>query len=284
MRPNSTPLNRLLDEFAELRCPGLSSCASRSMYCRDGTSNSSSGTTCQRRKNEKSPVARSTDARTSTSSWKRFLVADAERELERAENGVPCRRSSRAPAHPPATDISRLIPNSSTARFRCRAPAAPCPDSRDRATRTLPSTSSSILSGTRLPQHPHEISLSLDRHAHLDACLVAGEAHEILLFPERPIEPRRRHLQPVVVDVLDREHAAQMVAHPGAVLDVDAARLVDVTHAAAPPCRTARHRRARNRAPDSVVSSNRSKSVVNSCATNKKWANRPSFFIQSLEV
>src|SRR6267378_3526853 len=79
------------------------------------------------------------------------------------------------------------------------------------------------LSSARLPQHPHEVPLPFDRHTQLDASLVAGEADEILFFPQQPIEPRRGNLEAVVIDILHRKNAAQMAAHLGAILDVDAA-------------------------------------------------------------
>ena len=84
------------------------------------------------------------------------------------------------------------------------------------------------LAGAGLPQHPYKIPLPFDRHSQLDASLLSGEAHKILFFPEQPVEPRRRNLQTAIIDILDRQHAAQMVAHLRAILDVDTAGLVDV--------------------------------------------------------
>src|SRR5438128_12622548 len=56
---------------------GYCFCASENAICWDGFSTASSDTTCQRRKDSKSPVLRSIATRTSTSSLKRFFVAEA---------------------------------------------------------------------------------------------------------------------------------------------------------------------------------------------------------------
>ena len=46
------------------------------------------------------------------------------------------------------------------------------------------------------------------RRASLSSASSPVEAHEIRRLPERPVESRRRHLEPVEVDVLDREQIA----------------------------------------------------------------------------
>ena len=52
---------------------------------------------------------------------------------------------------------------------------------------------------------------------------VAGEAFEVGHRAHRAIEPRRRDLEPFVVDVLDRQHMRQLMADGGAVFDGDRA-------------------------------------------------------------
>src|SRR2546429_3364941 len=47
------------------------------------------------------------------------------------------------------------------------------------------------------------------------------------LFRSRPVQARRGHFQPLVVHPFDRQQARQVPAHGGAILEVDAARLVD---------------------------------------------------------
>lgn len=49
---------------------------------------------------------------------------------------------------------------------------------------------------------------------------MTDEALEIGYFLERAIEPRRRHLEPVVIDVFHFEHVCQLMADPFAVIDV----------------------------------------------------------------
>ena len=57
--------------------------------------------------------------------------------------------------------------------------------------------------------------------------LLAREPQEIRRLPQRPVEPGRRHFQPVEIDVLDREQPRQLAADPRAILDAHALRLVD---------------------------------------------------------
>ena len=71
--------------------------------------------------------------------------------------------------------------------------------------------------------HTHEIALIADRQRKADLRLLAGKAFEVGQLLERAIEAGRGHLEPVVVDVLDLEHALQLVAYGGAIVDRDAA-------------------------------------------------------------
>src|SRR4051812_26602946 len=84
----------------------------------------------------------------------------------------------------------------------------------------------SPLGGT--PQYPHVLPLAaFARRTHSHLGLLAGEALEVARLAQRPVEPRRRHLQPVVVHAFDLEYPAEMPAHCGAILEADAAGLVD---------------------------------------------------------
>jgi hypothetical protein len=52
---------------------------------------------------------------------------------------------------------------------------------------------------------------------------LADEPLEILLVAQRAVDARRRHFQPLVVDLLDFQRVLQLARDPLAVLDVDAA-------------------------------------------------------------
>ena len=56
---------------------------------------------------------------------------------------------------------------------------------------------------------------------------LSGEARVIGQFLDGTIEPRRRNLEPFEIDILHREEPRQVIRYPRAILDVDAARLVD---------------------------------------------------------
>src|SRR5437870_9035362 len=77
-------------------------------------------------------------------------------------------------------------------------------------------------------QHPHEpASSGRIRRTHPHVGLVPGETRKIACLAQRPVETRGRHFQPLVLDAFDLEHAAQLPAYRRAVLDIDAAVLVD---------------------------------------------------------
>ena len=71
----------------------------------------------------------------------------------------------------------------------------------------------------------------------LTSALLAGEAREIRPLPQRPIEPGGRHLEPLVVHAFDLQHSRELTAYRRAVLDIDAARLVDEKAQHPPPIR-----------------------------------------------
>src|SRR4051794_28917545 len=71
---------------------------------------------------------------------------------------------------------------------------------------------------------PREVLLAVHRRLHDHLRAAAGEPAELLGSPERPIQPRRRHLEGVsaVERILDVENRAHLAAHHRAVLDADA--------------------------------------------------------------
>src|SRR5260221_3679367 len=80
----------------------------------------------------------------------------------------------------------------------------------------------------RAPQHADVLlAPAFARGAHPHLGLLAGEALEIARLAQGPVEPRRRHFQPVVVHAFDLEYPAQLPAYRGAILDPDTAGLVD---------------------------------------------------------
>src|SRR5262249_3052565 len=66
-----------------------------------------------------------------------------------------------------------------------------------------------------------------DRLAPLELSFLAPKADIIRLLLERPIQPRRRDFQPLVSYTFYRKEVREMIAHARAVLDIDAAGLVD---------------------------------------------------------
>ena len=84
-------------------------------------------------------------------------------------------------------------------------------------------TTSSSSPAQRALQPPRAV----DRLAQRQLYVLPGEPGVVRRLLQRPVEPRRAHLEPLVVDVLDREQPRQVTAHARAILDVDAFRLVD---------------------------------------------------------
>src|SRR5258706_13384229 len=77
-------------------------------------------------------------------------------------------------------------------------------------------------------QHPHEPAPpGRIRRAHPHVGLVTGKARKIAALAQWPVQTRGRHFEPVVLDTLDLQHPAQLPAYRRAVLDIDAAGLVD---------------------------------------------------------
>src|SRR5206468_1647650 len=74
---------------------------------------------------------------------------------------------------------------------------------------------------------PFDALRAVDRRRERQLRFLSGEAREIGELGERPVQPRRRYLESVEIDVLDGEEPRQMIRNPGAILDVDAFRLVD---------------------------------------------------------
>src|SRR5262245_29854317 len=123
--------------------------------------------------------------RTSTSSRKRFLVAEAS-ACSRAPKTTFLSTFFSRPSASTNKRISRLI------RF------LQISDVGDEARRfnvgeierqDLPVHLEPDLACARFPQHPRKITLPLHRHAQLQARLLAGETHEIPFLPERSVEP-----------------------------------------------------------------------------------------------
>src|SRR5882672_6590259 len=80
----------------------------------------------------------------------------------------------------------------------------------------------------RAPQHTDVLlSPAFARGAHPHLGLLAGEALEVACLAQGPVEPRRRHLQPVVVQTFDLEYPAELPTYRGAILHADATGLVD---------------------------------------------------------
>src|SRR5690606_28707518 len=72
-------------------------------------------------------------------------------------------------------------------------------------------------------------------HAHFRP--LPGEPGEVGLLAQGPIEPRRGDLEPLVVDPLDGQHPLELPRQGGAIVEVDAPRLVDEHAQQAPAVR-----------------------------------------------
>ena len=106
-----------------------------------------------------------------------------------------------------------------------RAGRARCPR---RESKAFPSACSSRTTSSSTPRNvpfsrraPSIGSRSVSLH------FLPGEAGVVRRLLQRPVEPRRAHFEPLVVDVLDGEQTRQMTADARTVLDVDTRRLVD---------------------------------------------------------
>src|SRR5438067_9722250 len=231
MRPNSTFGSRSSMTSSTLASALPLSCASSTeSICARFHSGVSSGRTFQRRKVSYDPVFLSTATRTSMSSVYFFLVAEASaissapKTMSRGTFFSRARTStsitsSRFPAitvvfaaklpsqfgnEPRALDVAELELHRPALQFKVDARAFGAAQHADE------------------PSAPRRI-----RRTHLHVRLVAGEAHEIGELLERPVKAGRRDLQPLVVHAFDFEHPRELAAHRRAVLDIDAARLVD---------------------------------------------------------
>src|SRR5258708_7637145 len=204
---------------------GFSSTASvMAIWCA-GSSCSSSGTTVQRRNALYSPDSRSISTRTSTSSLKRFLVAEAS-AISSARNTVSF-----------ATFFSRERASTRRRRSLLMFPMPPKPSHVRHQPGAVDVCEFQMLPLSLDVEHDpavldsHQSTLeapaSVARQLQLHARFATREALEILEPLERPVEPRRRHLQALVIDAFDGERAREMVAHAGAVLDVYAAGRID---------------------------------------------------------
>src|SRR5690606_2298290 len=76
-------------------------------------------------------------------------------------------------------------------------------------------------------EQPVEVAPALERLAQADRHLRAGEAVEVGGLLQRAVEPRRRDLEPRIVDVLDLEHVRQLPADLLAIVERDARRRID---------------------------------------------------------
>src|SRR6185437_288406 len=198
----------------------------------------------QRRNARYSPDSRSISTRTSTSSLKRFLVAEASAISSARKTVSFATFFSRASAST-SSKMSRLIIPSSFPRqagihYSLVIPAAGGnPLSSD--VRHQPGAID-ILECNMVPlslRFQHHATLFHSDHAPLVApasfhrqlephrSLAAGEAGEILQPLERAVQPGRGHLQPLVVHAFHREEPGEVVAHQGAIVDRHPARRVD---------------------------------------------------------
>src|SRR6185503_2517681 len=199
---------------------GFSSTASvMAIWCA-GSSCSSSGTTVQRRNAWYSPDSRSISTRTSTSSLKRFLVAEAS-AISSARNTVSF-----------ATFFSRDRASTRRRRSLLMFPKPPNPSHVRHEPGAIDVLECQMLALSLHLKH-HLAVLDSDEPSletappvagqlQLHARFAAGEALVIREPLQRPVQSGRRHLQALVVDSLHRECAREMVAHAGAILDRDA--------------------------------------------------------------
>src|SRR5256885_1392936 len=229
MRPNSTFGSRSSMTSSTLASALPLSCASSTeSICARFHSGVSSGSTFQRRKVSYAPVFLSTATRTSMSSVYFFLVAEASAIssapktmsrgtfFSRARTSTSitssrfpditfaAKRSSQFRDEPRTLDVAELELHRPAFQFNVEARAFGAAQHADE------------------PPAPRRI-----RRAHLHVRLVACETHEVGKLPQRPVKAGRRYLEPLVVHAFDLEHPRELAAHRRAVLDTDAARLVD---------------------------------------------------------
>src|SRR3954471_11682887 len=188
-----------------------------------GSSCSSSGTTVQRRNAWYSPLSRSISTRTSTSSLKRFLVADAS-AISRARNTVSLPTLFSRDSASTSTRISLLTLSLRPSHVRHQPGAV------------------DVLESNMLPRaihfqhdpplldalyHAVEAAPPAQRQLELDAHALPLEPAKILQPLERTVESRRRDLEPFVIDPLHGERAREMLAHALAIVERDSARRID---------------------------------------------------------
>src|SRR5882672_4465010 len=185
---------------------GYCFCASENAICWGGFSTASSATTCQRRKDSKSPVLRSIATRTSTSSLKR--LPSPERRTPR-----PCGRSSPGRAHPPAAAArGSCIPRASWLGYQARAVELGEVEREPAAV---------VVEFDPLAFHrandAGEIPAAVHRMAQAHLGLMAGKTGKIRRLFQAAIQARGGNLQPVVIDPFDFEHPLQLLANGCAV-------------------------------------------------------------------
>src|SRR4051794_9098647 len=73
--------------------------------------------------------------------------------------------------------------------------------------------------------------------AHPHVGPLSGKAREIRLLAKRPIQSGGRNLEALVIHAFDLEHSRELAAYRHAILDFDAARLVDEEAQVPPPVR-----------------------------------------------
>src|SRR5271169_3183684 len=233
MRPKSTDSSGS-SMNSSIWMPGLHFCASDSLMCRSGVSNVSSSITCQRRKEEYSPVSRSMLTLTSASSVIRFLVAEASAASNAPNTSSLSTLFSRAKAST-NNKTSRFITVSNYHAFAERKHLYRSECRHQARLVQIGQHYRHLLAFHIQLQHPildftqnaDEILASFHRHAQLDARLLAAKTHKIRFFFQWPIQSRRRHLQPVIVHALYHKQTCQLVADPLAIIQRNAAGLVE---------------------------------------------------------
>ena len=232
MRPIEHRLDRLLDVVVDLDVGDLLR-APRSAGSRNraAAGRPRSGTTCQRRKVSYSPVSRSTETRMSTSPPCSFFDAEASAastapnttsrstlfSREMASTSINSSRFIGSDLRPPLRRPRGTSPAGAHRRRREPAPLeidhrhepglahfvqreierllAPCRRSTARA-RQPPAVAS------RGCSTPLVVLAALERQLQRQLDLLAGKAREVGGLLQRPVEPRRRHLEPLVGDSL----------------------------------------------------------------------------------
>src|SRR5690242_7185564 len=58
--------------------------------------------------------------------------------------------------------------------------------------------------------------------------LAPRESHEIGQFLQRTVEPRRRHFEPLVIDIFNRQNVLELTSDLFTVLDRDTGGLIDI--------------------------------------------------------